>query len=264
MLLEVNNIQVIYEHIIMVLRGFSLQVPEKSIIALLGANGAGKSTCLKAISGLLMSENGEITMGNILFEGQRIDGIDAARIVRLGIVQVMEGRQIFEELTVEENLKTGLHIRRKGGKGFNLDMIYDYFPALKVRRNSVSGYCSGGEQQMMVIGRALLTEPKLLLLDEPSLGLAPLIAEEVFSIIVRLNQELGVDFLLVEQNAQLALSVATYGYVMENGLIVLEGPTDELRDHKNIKEFYLGVSDSDDKRSYRDIKYYTRKKRWFS
>jgi branched-chain amino acid transport system ATP-binding protein len=264
MLLEVNNIQVIYEHVIMVLRGFSLRVAERSIVALLGSNGAGKSTCLKAISGLLKSENGEITMGNVMFEGQRVDGQDAAKIVTMGIVQVMEGRQIFEELTVEENLRTGLYARKENRKGLNLEMIYEYFPPLKERRNVVSGYCSGGEQQMMVIGRALLTQPKLLLLDEPSLGLAPLVAAEVFDIVSKLNRDLKIGILLVEQNAQLALSVADYGYVMENGLIVLEGPSDQLRKHKNIQEFYLGISTSEERKNYLDVKYYTRKKRWFA
>lgn len=264
MLLEVNNIQVIYEHVVMVLRGFSLHMPENNIVTLLGSNGAGKSTCLKAISGLLKPENGEVTMGNIMFDGKRIDGLDAAEIVKTGIVQVMEGRQIFEELTVEENLRTGFYNQSNKDREFSLDTIYDYFPPLKYCKNRVAGYCSGGEQQMMVIGRALLTQPRLLLLDEPSLGLAPLVAKEVFSIIKKLNLEQGVDCLLVEQNAQLALSVSTYGHVMENGLIVLEGTADELKAHENIQEFYLGGADSEQKRNYRDVKYYSRKKRWFS
>jgi len=263
-MLQVNNIQVIYEHIVMVLRGFSLQAPKNSIVALLGANGAGKSTCLKAISGLLKPENGEITMGEILFHGQRIDHMDASKIVQMGIIQVMEGKQIFEELTVEENLKTGLYSQRKTEKGFDLDMVYSYFPPLKARNKSISGYCSGGEQQMMVIARALLTQPRLLLLDEPSLGLAPLVAKEVFDIIARINRELSVDCLLVEQNAQLALSVATYGYIMESGIVVLEGSSDELMKNKNVKEFYLGIGDAENRQSYRDVKYYSRKKRWFS
>jgi len=264
MLLEVNNIQVIYERIIMVLRGFSLQIPEKSIVALLGSNGAGKSTCLKAVSGLLQPENGEVTMGEIKFNGQSIRGLNASDIVKLGIVQVMEGRQIFEELTVEENLKTGLYNRSVNHEGLDLDMVYEYFPILRERSNQIAGYCSGGEQQMLVIGRALLTRPKLLLLDEPSLGLAPLVAKDVFQIIAKLNKEQGITCLLVEQNAKLALSIADYGFVMENGLIVLEDTTDKLKEHKNIQEFYLGISKSEEKNSFSNIKYYSRKKRWFS
>jgi len=265
MLLQVNNIQVIYEKVIMVLRGLSLEVPEKSIVALLGSNGAGKTTTLKAISGLLKPENGEVTQGSIMFGGERIDGKESAGIVRIGITQIMEGRRVFEELTVEENLRTGLYVKKEGKGGErNLEMVYHYFPVLKARRKTVSGYCSGGEQQMLVIGRALLTQPKLLLLDEPSLGLAPLVAQEVFEIIERINREQETAILVVEQNAQLALSIAGYGYVMENGLIVLDGPAAEVRENKNVKEFYLGMNERGEQKNYRDVKHYTRKKRWFS
>ena len=265
MLLQVNNIQVIYEKVIMVLRGLSLEVPENSIIALLGANGAGKTTTLKAISGLLKAENGEVAQGEITYQGRRIDGKDPADIVRMGITQVMEGRRVFEELTVEENLTTGLYINKdRTGSRRNMESVYYYFPALKERRNQVSGYLSGGEQQMLVIARALLTQPKLLLLDEPSLGLAPLVAAELFEIIERINQEQQTAILLVEQNAQLALSIASWGYVMENGQVVLDGPAAEVRENRNVKEFYLGLNEKGERKSYRDVKHYTRKKRWFS
>ncbi|MFC1903160.1 ABC transporter ATP-binding protein [Chloroflexota bacterium] len=262
-MLQVNNIQVIYEKVIMVLRGLSLEVPENSIVALLGSNGAGKTTTLKAISGLLKPENGEVTHGSITYQGQRIDGKDPADIVRMGISQVMEGRRIFKELTVEENLATGLYIR-KDRSDWGIESVYHYFPVLKERRKHVAGYLSGGEQQMLVIGRALLTQPKLLLLDEPSLGLAPLIALELFEIIKRINQERETTILLVEQNAQLALSIASWGYVMENGQIVLDGPSDEVRENRNVREFYLGLNEKGERKSFRDVKHYTRKKRWFS
>lgn len=265
MLLQVNNIQVIYEKVIMVLRGLSLKVPEKSIIALLGSNGAGKTTTLKAISGLLKPENGEVTQGAIIYQEQRIDGKDPAEIVRLGISQVMEGRRVFEELTVEENLATGLYIRKdRSDSKWGMESVYHYFPALKELRKQVAGYLSGGEQQMLVIARALLTQPKLLLLDEPSLGLAPLIAMELFEIIKRINQERETTILLVEQNAQLALSIASWGYIMENGQIVLDGPSAEVRENRNVREFYLGLNEKGERKSFRDVKHYTRKKRWFS
>ncbi len=265
MLLQVNNIQVIYEKVIMVLRGLSLEVPENSIVALLGSNGAGKSTTLKAISGLLKPENGEVTQGSIIYQGKRIDGKDPAKIVRMGITQVMEGRRVFQELTVEENLATGLYIKHDGtGSKWGMDSVWHYFPALKERRKQVSGYLSGGEQQMLVIARALLTQPKLLLLDEPSLGLAPLVAAELFEVIQRINQERETTIMLVEQNAQLALSIASWGYVMENGQVVLDGPADEVRENRNVREFYLGLNEKGERRSFRDVKHYTRKKRWFS
>jgi len=265
MLLQVNNIQVIYEKVIMVLRGLSLEVPENSIIALLGSNGAGKTTTLKAISGLLKPENGEVTQGSILYQGQRIDGKDPADIVRMGISQVIEGRRVFEELNVEENLATGLYIRKdRSDSKWDMESVFRYFPALKERRKQVAGYLSGGEQQMLVIARALLTQPKLLLLDEPSLGLAPLVATELFEIIKRINQEQQTAILLVEQNAQLALSIASWGYVMENGQVVLDGPAADVRENRNVKEFYLGLNEKGERKSYRDIKHYTRKKRWFS
>lgn len=265
MLLQVNNIQVIYEKVIMVLRGLSLEVAENSIVALLGSNGAGKTTTLKAISGLLKPENGEVTQGDIIYQGQRIDGKDPAEIVRMGISQVMEGRRVFEELTVEENLTTGLYIRKdRASSKWDMESVFRYFPALKERRKQVSGYLSGGEQQMLVIARALLTQPKLLLLDEPSLGLAPLVATELFEVIKRINQEQQTTILLVEQNAQLALSIASWGYVMENGQVVLDGSADEVRENRNVKEFYLGLNEKGERKSYRDIKHYTRRKRWFS
>jgi len=265
MLLQVNNIQVIYEKVIMVLRGLSLEVPESSIVALLGANGAGKTTTLKAISGLLKEENGEVTHGEITYRGRRIDGKDPSEIVRMGITQVMEGRRVFEELTVEENLTTGLYINKdRSGSRWDMEAVYHYFPALRERRKQVSGYLSGGEQQMVVIARALLTQPNLLLLDEPSLGLAPMVAAELFGIIQRINQEQQTAILLVEQNAQLALSIASWGYVMENGQVVLDGPAAEVRENRNVKEFYLGLNEKGERKSYRDVKHYTRKKRWFS
>jgi len=265
MLLQISNIQVIYEKVIMVLRGLSLEVPENSIVALLGSNGAGKTTTLKAISGLLKPENGEVTQGSIIYQGQRIDGRDPADIVRMGISQVMEGRRVFEELTVEENLATGFYIRKdRADSKWDMESVWHYFPALKERRRQVAGYLSGGEQQMLVIARALLTQPKLLLLDEPSLGLAPLIGIELFEIIKRINQEQQTTILLVEQNAQLALSIASWGYVMENGQVVLDGPASEVRENRNIREFYLGLNEKGDRKSYRDVKHYARRKRWFS
>ncbi|MDY6880905.1 MAG: ABC transporter ATP-binding protein [Desulfatiglans sp.] len=265
MLLEVNNIEVIYNEVILVLKGMSLEVPESSIVTLLGSNGAGKSTTLKATSGLLKPENGETTRGTIAMSGQRIDGLSPEAIVRLGIVQVMEGRHIFEELTVEENLIAGSHVNRKAGQfRDDIEKVYEYFPVLKKLRKRVAGYMSGGEQQMLAIGRAFMTGPRLLLLDEPSLGLAPLVVEGLFEIIVRINQEEKCAILLVEQNANIALDIASYGYIMEKGQIVLEGPVDELKVHKNVKEFYLGIDETGTRKSFREIKHYKRKKRWFS
>jgi len=249
---------------VLVLRGVSLQVPQGGIVALLGANGAGKSTTLKAISGLLRPERGEVTKGSIEFMGERIDEKDAADIVRLGIVQVMEGRRVFEHLTTEENLIAGAHIRRDGQIRRDLEMVYHYFPQLKARRNVKAGYLSGGEQQMLAIGRALMSRPKLMLLDEPSLGLAPQLVAEIFDIVVRLNQEEKVTMLLVEQNAMMALQIAGYGYVMEDGRIVLDGDPEKLLNNEDIKEFYLGLSAVGQRKSYREVKHYKRRKRWLS
>ncbi len=261
-MLELNNVEVIYDEVILVLRGLSLTVGDGEVVALLGANGAGKSTTLKAISGLLPSENGEITEGEITYGAERIGGRDAAEIVRLGISQVMEGRRVFEHLTAEENLRAGAYTVRNGALAEDLALVYDYFPRLKERRRQRAGYLSGGEQQMLSIGRALMAHPKLLMLDEPSLGLAPKLVTEIFDIIHRLNQDLHTTMLVVEQNARLALEVADRGYVMEGGRIVLEGPADELASNPDVQEFYLGLTESGERRSYRDVKHYKRRKRW--
>ena len=260
-LLDVNNIEVIYEDVILVLRGLSMAVPHGQIVALLGSNGAGKSTTLKAISGLLPSEDGEINQGAITFEGADITHRDAAAIVRLGITQVMEGRRVFEHLTVEENLRAGAYTRA-GGVGEDLGRVFDFFPRLGDLRSRDAGYLSGGEQQMLAIGRALMGKPKLMMLDEPSLGLAPRLVHEIFGIVRRLNRELGTTILLVEQNANLALEVADFGYLMENGRIVLDGPAPNLARNPDVKEFYLGLTEAGERRSYRDIKHYKRRKRW--
>ena len=261
-MLELSNVEVIYDEVILVLRGLSLTVGDGEVVALLGANGAGKSTTLKAISGLLPSENGEITEGEVTYAGQRIDLRDAAEIVRLGISQVMEGRRVFEHLTAEENLRAGAYVRRNGAVAEDLAVIYDYFPLLKERRRQTAGYLSGGEQQMLAIGRALMAHPKLLMLDEPSLGLAPKLVTEIFEIIRRLNVELGTTILVVEQNARLALEIAHRGYVMESGRIVLDGPAAELAKNPDVQEFYLGLTESGERRNYRDVKHYKRRKRW--
>ncbi len=262
-MLKLNNIEVVYSEVILVLRGVSLQVPEGQIVTLLGANGAGKSTTLKAISGLLGTELGEVTRGSIEFDGHRIDRIPPEEIVRLGIVQVIEGRRLFPHLTVEENLLVGALIRGDGAAvRRDLELVYDYFPRLKELRRKVAGYLSGGEQQMLVIGRGLMARPKLMLLDEPSLGLAPLLVQEIFEIIRRINQEEGTSILLVEQNARVALNIAHYGYVMENGRVVLDGPAEELRENEDIKEFYLGLTELGQRKSYREVKHYKRRKRW--
>lgn len=263
-MLEVNNIEVVYSDVILVLRGVSLEVDQGQIVALLGANGAGKSTTLKALSGLLISERGEVTRGSIEFEGQRIDNKTPDEIVRMGIVQVLEGRQLFRHLTVEENLITGALFRdaSSGTLKQDLEEVYHYFPLLEEYRNRTSGYLSGGEQQMLVIGRALMAKPRLMLLDEPSLGLAPLLVRDIFEIIERINRESGVSILLVEQNASVALKTADYAYVMENGRIVLDGTTEQLADNVDIKEFYLGLTQVGERKSYRDIKHYKRRKRW--
>ena len=262
-MLELNNVEVIYNEVILVLRGLSLSVGERQVVALLGSNGAGKSTTLKAISGLLPAEDGEITEGSITYDGGAITHRDAAEIVRLGVAQVMEGRRIFEHLTTEENLRAGAYTRGFGSSlQEDLDVVYGYFPPLKERRRHVAGYLSGGEQQMLAIGRALMTRPKLLMLDEPSLGLAPRLVSEIFEIIQRLNTELGTTVLVVEQNARSALEIASHGYVMENGRIVLDGPADELAKNPDVMEFYLGLTESGERRSYRAVKHYKRRKRW--
>ena len=263
-MLELSNVEVIYDQVILVLRGLSLTVGEGEVVALLGSNGAGKSTTLKAISGLLPSEDGEISEGRIVYADRRIDRLDAAAIVRLGICQVMEGRRVFEHLTAEENLRAGAYTRGRanGSLSEDVELVYSYFPPLKERRRQTAGYLSGGEQQMLAIGRALMARPKLLMLDEPSLGLAPRLVSEIFAIIRRLNEELGTTILLVEQNARLALEVADRGYVMEQGRIVLEGPAQELVRNPDVQEFYLGLSESGERKSYRDVKHYKRRKRW--
>jgi branched-chain amino acid transport system ATP-binding protein len=262
-MLQLNNIEVIYSDVILVLKGLSLEVPQGQIVALLGANGAGKTTTLKAISGLLKTESGKVTGGTIEFLGRRIDGLDPERICRLGILQVMEGRKVLESLTVEENLRIGAYTRRDpGGVERDFQMIYDYFPRLIERRHQLAGYLSGGEQQMLVIGRALMAQPQLLLLDEPSLGLAPLLVREIFGIIQKINAERGTTFLLVEQNAQIALGIAHYGYIMENGRIVLDGPADTLRGNADVREFYLGLSEAGRRKSFKETKFYKRRKRW--
>ena len=262
-MLSINNIEVIYNSVILVLRGVSFQVEEGQVVSLLGPNGAGKSTTLKAISGLLKGENGEITRGNVSWNDERIDNNTAEDIVRKGIVQVIEGRPLFRHLTVEENLHTGAMVFQ-GGRQYkqDLEMVYDYFPRLRDLRKRVSGYLSGGEGQMLVIGRALMAHPKLIMLDEPSLGLAPMLVQEIFEIIRDIKSKEGVSVLLVEQNARAALELADYGYVMENGRIVLDGPAAQLRDNEDIKEFYLGLNTSGERKSYKDVKHYKRRKRW--
>jgi branched-chain amino acid transport system ATP-binding protein len=264
-MLSLNNIEVIYDGVILVLKGVSVHVREGGITTLLGANGAGKTTTLKAISGLLRSERGEITKGTIELHGGRIDRLPPHEMVKRGIVQVFEGRRVFEHLTTEENLIAGAHIqgdRQKVGDG--IARVYTYFPLLKERRAVQAGYLSGGEQQMLVIGRALMSNPKVMLLDEPSLGLAPMLVEEIFRIVQELNRKERLTVLLVEQNAALALTIAEHGYVMENGRIVLDGPAAALRDNADIKEFYLGLTEVGARKSYRDVKHYKRRKRWLS
>jgi branched-chain amino acid transport system ATP-binding protein len=262
-LLLVNNIEVVYDHVILVLKGVSLEVPERGIVALLGANGAGKTTTLKAISNLLRAERGEVTKGTIELAGRRITALSPSDLVKLGVVQVMEGRHCFEHLTVEENLLTGAYTRRDGQAAIaqDLEMVYGYFPPLGERRRAQAGYTSGGEQQMIAIGRALMARPKVILLDEPSMGLAPQLVEEIFEIVARLNAEAGVTFLLAEQNTNVALRYAHYGYILENGRVVLDGDAAALRGNEDVKEFYLGLSSSG-RKSFRDIKSYKRRKRW--
>lgn len=264
-MLTVNNIEVIYDEVILVLKGLSIEVPEGKIVALLGSNGAGKSTTLKSISGLLKPENGAVTDGEIIFKGRPIHKLDAEEIVRAGIFQVMEGRRVFEHLNIEENLIAGAYSRQdRANIAGDIEMVYSYFPRLKERRRQSAGYLSGGEQQMLAIGRALMARPTLVMLDEPSLGLAPLLVKEIFEIIKRINQEQGATILLVEQNARLALNVADYVYIMENGHIVLDGAPDDLQSNADVREFYLGLTEVGQRKSYRDIKHYKRRKRWLS
>jgi branched-chain amino acid transport system ATP-binding protein len=262
-LLLVNNIEVVYDHVILVLKGVSLEVPVRGIVALLGANGAGKTTTLKAISNLLRAERGEVTKGTIELAGRRITALSPSDLVKLGVVQVMEGRHCFEHLSVEENLLTGAYTRSDGKAAIEQDlaMVYGYFPPLKARRREQAGYASGGEQQMIALGRALMARPKVILLDEPSMGLAPQLVEEIFEIVARLNGEAGVTFLLAEQNTNVALRYAHYGYILENGRVVLDGDAAALRGNEDVKEFYLGLSSSG-RKSFRDIKSYKRRKRW--
>jgi branched-chain amino acid transport system ATP-binding protein len=264
-LLAVNNIEVIYDHVILVLKGVSLTVPKGKIVALLGANGAGKTTTLKAISNLLRAERGDVTKGSIEFEGDRVDRLTPNDLVRRGVIQVMEGRHCFAHLTIEENLLTGAYTRKIGRAALNeqLERVYAYFPRLKVRRSSQAGYTSGGEQQMTAIGRALMARPSMILLDEPSMGLAPQIVEEIFAIVRDLNQNEGVSFLLAEQNTTVALSNADYGYILENGRVVMDGDAAALAANEDVKEFYLGVA-GNDRKSFRDTKFYRRRKRWLS
>jgi len=262
-MLAVNNIEVIYNSVILVLRGISFNVADGQIVSLLGPNGAGKSTTLKAISGMLHSEQGEVTRGNITWKGTRIDPMAGEDIVRQGVIQVIEGRPMFRHLTVEENLMTGAMVYQGGRESkTDLERVFHYFPRLRDLRKRVSGYLSGGEGQMMVIGRALMGHPQLMMLDEPSLGLAPMLVEEIFEIVQQIRQESGVGILLVEQNARAALNIADHGYVMENGRVVLDGPAAQLRENEDIKEFYLGLNQRGERKSYRDVKHYKRRKRW--
>jgi branched-chain amino acid transport system ATP-binding protein len=264
-MIQVNNIDVTYMNVIQVLRGVSLEVADGKIIALLGANGAGKTTTLKAISGMLKTEEGKVTNGSIVFDGKRIDRYGPGDIAAMGITQVMEGRRVLEHLNVEENLLVFAHHRKDRGQvKSDIDMVFNYFPRIKERRRQRSGYLSGGEQQMLVIGRGLMARPKLMLLDEPSLGLAPLLVREIYEIIQRINTEQKMAILLVEQNARAALGIADYGYVMENGRIALEGPAERLKDNQDVQEFYMGLSAVGSKKCYREVKHYRRKKRWLA
>ena len=262
-ILSVNNIEVIYDHVILVLKGVSLAVPKGGITALLGANGAGKTTTLKAISNLLHAERGEVTKGNIVFDGAQVQALSPNELVRRGCIQVMEGRHCFGHLSVEDNLLTGAFTRRDGNAAIrrDIDLVYEYFPRLKMRRTSQAGYTSGGEQQMIAIGRALMSRPKMILLDEPSMGLAPQLVEEIFEIVRKLNEEQGVSFLLAEQNTNIALRYARYGYILESGRVVLDGEAAALRQNEDVKEFYLGVA-GDGRKSFRNVKHYRRRKRW--
>lgn len=264
-LLEVNNIEVIYNHVILVLKGVSLTVPKGGIVAILGANGAGKTTTLKAVSNLLHAERGEVTKGNILFEGEEIQSLSPSELVRRGCIQVMEGRHCFGHLTIEDNLMTGAFTRKDGRAAIaqDLEKVYNYFPRLKERRRSLAGYTSGGEQQMCAIGRALMSKPSTILLDEPSMGLAPQLVEEIFEIVRNLNMKEAVSFLLAEQNTNIALRYATYGYILESGRIVMDGEAKTLRENEDVKEFYLGIG-GEGRKSFRDVKHYKRRKRWLA
>ena len=264
-LLTVNNIEVIYDHVILVLKGVSLEVPEEGIVALLGANGAGKTTTLKAISNLLGAERGDVTKGSIEFRGDRVDKLTPSDLVKRGVTQVMEGRRCFEHLTVEENLLTGAYTRTDGRDAIarDLEMVYSYFPRINERRKAQAGYTSGGEQQMIAVGRALMAKPSMILLDEPSMGLAPQLVEEIFEIVKQLNEKEKVTFLLAEQNTYMALRYAKYGYIMENGRVVMDGDAKELAENEDVKEFYLGIS-SEGRKSFREIKHYRRRKRWLA
>jgi branched-chain amino acid transport system ATP-binding protein len=264
-MLSVNNIEVLYDRVILVLKGVSLNVPRGGIVALLGANGAGKTTTLKAISNLLRAERGEVAKGTILFDGAEVQALSPNELVRRGCIQVMEGRHCFAHLTIEENLLTGAFTRRDGRAAVrrDLDLVYSYFPRLRERRSAMAGYASGGEQQMCAIGRALMSRPKMILLDEPSMGLAPQIVEEIFAIIGNLNAAEGVSFLLAEQNTHMALRYARYGYILENGRVVMDGEAKSLADNEDVKEFYLGIAEGK-RRSFRDVKHYKRRKRWLA
>ena len=264
-LLEVNNVEVIYNHVILVLKGVSLQVPKGGITALLGGNGAGKSTTLKSISNLLLSERGEVTKGSVIYRDQPVYGLSPAELVRRGVIQVMEGRHCFGHLTVEENLLTGAYTRKASRAEINqnLELVYSYFPRLQERRKSLAGYTSGGEQQMVAIGRALMSKPETVLLDEPSMGLVPQLVEEIFQIVRDLNEKEGVTFLLAEQNTNVALRYAHYGYILESGRVVMDGPAEDLRENPDVKEFYLGVSD-EGRKSFRNVRSYRRRKRWLN
>jgi len=263
-MLLVNNIEVIYNKVILVLKGVSLEIPDGKIVTLLGANGGGKTTTLKSVSGLLRTELGEVTEGSIIWNDRRIDGMPAHKIVELGIVQIQEGRMALEHLTAEENMRVGAYSRKEERATIarDLGMVYDYFPILKTLRNRVAGYLSGGEQQMMVIGRGMMSSPKVMLLDEPSMGLAPIMVRGIFEIVGRLNRERHTSILLVEQNAVAALKIADYGYIMENGRVVFDGPKEKLQENEDVKEFYLGFGRGDSTKSYRAVKHYKRRKRW--
>ena len=264
-ILAVNNIEVVYDHVVLVLKGVSLTVPKGGIVALLGANGAGKTTTLKAISNLLKAERGDVTKGSIAFGGERVDRLSPDDLVRRGCIQVLEGRHCFGHLTIEENLLTGAYTRRDGSAAIRRDLeaVYETFPRLRQRRSSMAGYTSGGEQQMCAIGRAMMSKPSMILLDEPSMGLAPQIVEEIFAIVRDLNARQGVSFLLAEQNTNMALRYATYGYILETGRVVMDGPAESLRENEDVKEFYLGVAESGE-RSFRNVKSYKRRKRWLA
>ncbi len=265
LILSVNNIEVVYNHVILVLKGVSLEVPRGRIVALLGANGAGKTTTLKAISNLLQSERGEVTKGTIVFDGAEVHSLSPNELVRRGCIQVMEGRRCFGHLTIEENLLTGAFTRRDGAAAIrrDLELVYSYFPRLKERRQAMAGYTSGGEQQMCSLGRALMSRPKMILLDEPSMGLAPQIVEEIFEIVKNLNEREGVSFLLAEQNTNMALKYASYGYILENGRVVLDGKASALAENEDVKEFYLGIAEGK-RKSFRNLKFYKRRKRWLA